>query len=533
MSDSDSGSKKFGRLRTLIWPIHGYELKKLIPMLLIFFFISFDYNVVRTMKDTLVVTAESSGAEVIPFIKVWVMFPGTILMTFLFTRLSNWLSREAVFYVIMSIFLLYFFLFIFFLYPNRDFFHPHDLADLMQSYLPLGCKGLIAMCRYWTFTLFYVMSELWGNIVLFVLLWGFANQITTLQEAKRFYGLFGLGANISGIVAGLASVQLSKREYNPQLIFGSTSWEQSMTMLISLVLLSGICALALFWWINRFVLTDPRFNNATSNNFLENGVKRKLSFRDNIAYLLRSKYLLYITVIVVAYNVVINLVEVVWKHEVRELYPNPSDFNLYINQVSTLIGIVATLAALFISGNSLRKFGWTFTAMLTPLILLVTSVAFFGLFFMKDTLEIFSLTFFGMTPLAMVVFAGSMQNVLSRGAKYTVFDATKEMSFVPLSAECKIKGKAAIDGVCNRFGKSGGSMIHQSLLIVFASFAASAPYVAAILLLIIFFWMMTIRLLGKEFTLLTATPPPHDSKPPIQPFPQLGNEELLAQQHAV
>src|ERR1700733_599906 len=334
MSDSDSGSSKFGRLRTLIWPIHGYELKKLIPMLLIFFFISFDYNILRTMKDTLVVTAKSSGAEVIPFIKVWVMFPGTVFMTFLFTRLSNRLSRESVFYVIMSIFLLYFFLFIFFLYPNRDFLHPNAFADLMQDYLPLGCKGLVAMCRYWTFTLFYVMSELWGNIVLFVLLWGFANQITCFQEAKRFYGLFGLGANISGIVAGLASVGLSRHEYDPRLIFGATSWEQSMTMLVSLVLLSGICALALFWWVNRYVLTDPRFHKA-SDTQNENGVKGKLSFRDNIAFLLRSKYLLYITVIVVAYNVVINLVEVVWKHEVRELYPNPSDFNLYINQVST------------------------------------------------------------------------------------------------------------------------------------------------------------------------------------------------------
>jgi AAA family ATP:ADP antiporter len=498
-------------------------------MLLIFFFISFDYNVLRTMKDTLVVTAESSGAEVIPFIKVWVMFPGAIFMTFLFTRLSNRLTRESVFYVIISIFLLYFFLFIFFLYPNRDFLHPHSFADLMQNHLPLGCKGFIAMCRNWTFTLFYVMSELWGNIVLFVLLWGFANQITRLQEAKRFYGLFGFGANISGIVAGLASVKLSRHEYNPQLFFGSSSWEQSMMMLVSLVLLSGLCALALFWWMNRYVLTDPRFYKPP-DTFNKNGVKGKLSFRDNIAYLLRSRYLLYITAIVVAYNVVINLVEVVWKHEVRELYPNPSDFNLYINQVSTLIGIVATIAALFVSGN-LRKFGWTFTAMLTPLVVLTTSLVFFGFFFMKDTLETFSLTIFGMTPVALIVFAGSMQNILSRGAKYTVFDATKEMSFVPLSAECKIKGKAAIDGVCNRFGKSGGSMIHQSLLIIFASFSTSAPYVAAILLFIIFLWMLTIRLLGKEFNLLTATP--LDTPKPVQSFLPINNEELVAQQPAV
>ena len=84
---------------------HTYELKKLVPMLIIFFLISFDYNILRTLKDTVVVTAKSSGAEVIPFIKVWVMFPSAILMTILFTRLSNRFSRENVFYIMIGCFL--------------------------------------------------------------------------------------------------------------------------------------------------------------------------------------------------------------------------------------------------------------------------------------------------------------------------------------------------------------------------------------------------------------------------------------------
>jgi AAA family ATP:ADP antiporter len=89
-----------------------------------------------------------------------------------------------------------------------------------------------------------------------------------------------------------------------------------------------------------------------------------------------------------------------------------------------------------------------------------------------------------------------------------MFDSTKEMAFVPLSAECKLKGKAAIDGVCNRFGKSGGSVIHSGFLILFSTFAASAPYVAAVLCLIIIFWMMAVGRLGKEFAALTSTEEP-------------------------
>src|SRR5258708_2640488 len=102
MSDALSNEKRFTGIKAILWPVHNYELKKLIPMLLIFFLISFDYNVLRTMKDALVVTAKSSGAEVIPFIKVWVMFPGSVLLTYLFTRLSNRFSREVVIYSILT-----------------------------------------------------------------------------------------------------------------------------------------------------------------------------------------------------------------------------------------------------------------------------------------------------------------------------------------------------------------------------------------------------------------------------------------------
>src|SRR4029079_4709201 len=98
MSQSPSGTVEFEGWRAFLWPVHRRELKKLIPMLLIFFLISFDYNVLRNLKDTLVVTAKSSGAEVIPFIKVWVMFPGAILFTYIFTRLSNRMQKETVFY---------------------------------------------------------------------------------------------------------------------------------------------------------------------------------------------------------------------------------------------------------------------------------------------------------------------------------------------------------------------------------------------------------------------------------------------------
>lgn len=503
MSDSAKELPRFGRWRNALWPVHRFELKKLVPMLLIFFLVSFDYNLLRILKDTLVVTARSSGAEVIPFIKVWVMFPGAILMTYLFTRLSNRLTREKVFYVMMVVFLGYFLIFAIFLYPAREQLHPHAAADALALMLPPGFKGLIAMFRNWTLTSFYVMSELWSNIILTLLFWGFANQITRIGEAKRFYGLFGIGANLSGVAAGEASVWFSSKSFNPDLPFGTDAWGQSMTMLVGLVIIAGIAAIAVFRWLNTSVLTDSRFYDP-DQGVKANKVRGKLSMRSSIAYIMNSRYMICIAVIVLSYNIVINLVEVVWKHEMRELYPNPSDYNIYMSHVTSIIGIVATLTALFISGNSIRKCGWTFTALLTPLILFITCIGFFAFFFVKGEMADVVTNLFGATPLAIVVFFGSAQNILSRAAKYSVFDATKEMAFVPLSPEDQLKGKPIIDGVCSRMGKSGGSLIHQGLLLLFVTITASAPYVAVFLLGVIGVWMTSVRVLGKQFVQLTA-----------------------------
>jgi ATP/ADP translocase len=63
-------------------------------------------------------------------------------------------------------------------------------------------EGLIGMFRNWTFTLFFCMSELWGDVCLGLLFWGLANDTTTLADAPTLYPLFGLGANVAQALAG-------------------------------------------------------------------------------------------------------------------------------------------------------------------------------------------------------------------------------------------------------------------------------------------------------------------------------------------
>src|SRR3990167_9949522 len=108
---SHAVSQEFGRLRSFFWPIHAYELKKVLPMLLLFFCISFNYTILRDTKDTLIVTAPGSGAEAIPFIKLWLVVPSAVVFMIIFSKLSNKLGKQALFYAVTIPFLVFFALF--------------------------------------------------------------------------------------------------------------------------------------------------------------------------------------------------------------------------------------------------------------------------------------------------------------------------------------------------------------------------------------------------------------------------------------
>lgn len=487
---------EFSGWRSFFWPIHRWELKKFLPMFFIYFLISFNYNVLRAYKDSMVVTASKSGAEAIPFIKVWAILPSALLLTFLFTRLANRFSREKVFYIMFGIFLAFFFVFAFFLFPAQEFLHPHAFADRMQAILPEGLKGFVAMFRNWTFTLFYVMSELWSTAIMSVLFWGFANEVTKVEEARRFYILWSIGANVAGIFSGQAAIYFSGGVFLSWLPYGHNAWEQSIFFLSCALIVSGLVTMAIFRWLNKNVINVAEEAQRKHTPAPE---KIKMSMRKNFAYLTRSRYLLYIALIVLCYNLGINLVEVVWKNQIQQLYPNPNDYNVYMGEVMTWMGVIATVISVFITGNIVRRLSWTTSALVTPII---TLIAGFGFFFFAVFNQA-SLTFFpllmGMSPLFLSVTLGSLHNCTTRACKYTVFDATKEMAFIPLNSESRLKGKAAIDGVGSRIGKSGGSVIHQGLLVLFSTISASTPYVGAIFIIVVVIWILSAISLGKQF----------------------------------
>ena len=468
-------------------------------MFFIYSLIAFVYSLLRTVKDPLVITAPDSGAIALPFLKIWFILPMAFAGTFLFTRLSNRYSREKVFYIMISIFLVFFVVFAFVLYPFRDVLHPTALGNSLRAHSPKGLWGMIAVFQNWSFSLFYVMAELWGAIVMTVLFWAFANEVTSVKDARRFYGIYGLGANIATTLVGiLPGYWLSSTMYKKLASYSHDDWGAKLMFISIVIAIVGVIVIGLYHWLTHHIF---RKEIVESRPFDEtHSKKEKMSLRTNFAYLMKSKYLIYIAILVLGFNISLTMIEVIWKDQIHKLFPNPTDFSNYNEQVALYIGLTATVFSLFFCRQTIRRFGWSAGAYFTPIIIGVTGLLFFFfLLFEHTNLVLTVATFLGTTPLAIAVFWGTLNNTFSRASKFTFFDVTKEMAFIPLPAEAKLKGKAAIDGIGSRLGKTGGSVIHNVLLVSFSTLAFSAPFIALILCGVVAAWIAAVRALGKQF----------------------------------
>lgn len=65
--------------------------------------------------------------------------------------------------------------------------------------------------------------------------------------------------------------------------------------------------------------------------------------------------------------------------------------------------------------------------------------------------------------------------------------------------ESKIKGKAAIDVLAARIGKSGGALLQQLIVLMYGNVIAGAPAIAAMFYAVLAAWIASTIKLGALF----------------------------------
>lgn len=498
----DEDSSFFSNILFKILPIHKNEITKFISITALMFCILFIQNVIRATKDSVVNTM--IGVESVSFLKVWGVMPAAILFAAIYVKLVNILKPETLFYVVISTFIGFFTFFAFVIFPYHDALHMSpDLANkLVMAYPHL--KWFMLLVANWGFSLFYIIAELWPNAAYAVLFWQFVNGVTSVDQSKRFYPLFALFGQTGLFFSGTLLVSQTKIGIylHNNLGIGTSSKVASLQFVMSVVIILGFASLYFFRHINEKVL-EVRANDLVKYNTSKK--KEKISVLASFKLAATSRYIMLIAVMLTCYGLAINLVEGPWKAMVAKAYPNTADNLAFVGSYLRMTGIFTILFVL-VGSNIVKWLGWFSAAVITPAIMFITGVIFYYSANFDSDILIAICTWIGYDPLILAIVFGAIQNVVTKSTKYTLFDSTKEMAYVPLHDDLKIRGKAAVDSIGIKLGKSASAFIQQMIFILIptATFEVISPYLMVIFIIVCVIWLYAVRSLGYEYEKLTT-----------------------------
>lgn len=490
-------TRDFSKWRRRLFPFHQSELKKLLPLLLIKFLISVNYGILTNMKEAMVVTAKGSGAEVIPVLKGWVVLPIAFIMAIVYSKLSHTLKKKTLFYTILGGFLAVIFLYGFILYPNAEFFTPNSSSDWILSKIGVKYAHWVSVYRHWIHSLLFITAELWGSVIILLMFWGFANDVSNVSEAKRSYNLYIAAGNLGALSIGpIICFAIKKLAIFPYMF--------TVQALLGVAIAIGLLIMYIYWWVNKEVIAHLPLNIEKA---APKKKKEKVSLLEGFKLIGKSPYLLGIAILVVGYGLCVSLIEISWKANVKDLFPLASDYQMFTGKVTSCVGFIAFLMSMLFSTNVIRRLGWRFSALITPVLIGTTGIIFFAALIFKPQLTTLT-TLLGVSPLVLIVALGAIQNITSKVTKYSFFDPTKEMAFIPLTETEKVRGKAAIDVVGSRLGKSGASWIQIAFLDLFGtgSILSISQLLIPIIVITTASWIYSVNHLGKEFSKKTTTP---------------------------
>lgn len=492
-------SQKYLTLKEVLkgfWPVENYELPKFFSMTSLMFCILFIQNVIRATKDSVVNTM--IGPESVSFLKFWGVMPAAILYAMIYVNLVNRFKPETLFNVIIGSFIVLFIFFGFVVFPYHDYLHMSpERAERIIETAP-HFKWFVLLFAKWGYSLFYIVAEIWPNAAYGVLFWQFVNSVTSVDESKRFYPMFALFGQTGLFLSGsLLVAQTEVGKYLHDVLgFASSSKIASLQFVMTIVILLALLSLLIFRIINTRILT-VRGNDAVK---FKTKNKQKISVFESFKMAATSRYIVLIAVILTCYGLSINLVEGPWKKMVANVYSSTEDNLAFVGSYLRMTGIF-TLLFVLIGSNIVKWLGWFAAAIITPAIMLISGSIFYYSANFESSILLAICMWIGYDPIMLAVAFGAIQNVVTKSTKYTLFDSTKEMAYVPLDEELKVRGKAAVDSIGIKLGKSTSALIQFMIFMIFpaATFESISPYLMVIFIIVCFVWIYAVTMLGREY----------------------------------
>jgi ATP:ADP antiporter, AAA family len=325
-------------------------------------------------------------------------------------------------------------------------------AVLSCFWLALRWGGEALGAERWFVWAVFMLVEIYSTVMV-AMFWTYTNDVVSRSEADRLYGPIGIGGILGGVAGGVAVDGLVETIGPVDLLL----------VCVGLVLLGA----GLAWTIERMLAPAPRVRARAEQS-------GTTSAFEGAREVLRSRYLLWIVGIVVAY----------------EFASATTDFAINLVFERTFSGEVE-MAKMY------GRLGWIVsgTALISQLVIVPRLMALKRLALLVPPIAMAAATLgLALAPLVSVALVLAASD---RGLNYSLQQVTKESLYVPLTDAQKYKAKAFIDVFVDRAAKALSSV---ALLVMIAGSGVSISACLALALVALALWIVAANVLGRTYT---------------------------------
>ncbi|EPR79683.1 ADP/ATP carrier protein [Spraguea lophii 42_110] len=512
-----TSNKTFGIIK-----VAGIETKKILFLCLISFLICFVYSIMKELKDAFVIVRQTPAS--INILKLFYVPPVAIIGALLVQKMLVSSDNKTILKRMLMFFAAIFILFTILSLPfvNLDFSGQSTKDMLSDGKMKFkGTESVVAAVYTvisWTSTLCFVSAEIYGSLVMSLLLFSFLNDICPIKQFLRFLPLILIFANVS-LICSAGSLYVLKTLIN-NLSFRNKQYLYSGLFLI----LALVCMLT--WLVitilDNVVLSKPMF-------IIENPVKKKkkgsVAYGEGFKTMFSSKFLLAMCITVLFYNLSQNMADSSYKSlmliqkNLKNMDESYIMKNQCISQIVTALCVITLLITPF--SRIVQLTGWVVSGMITPIYIAVIGItAFFLALYntgsvgknafgfintfiqahpflhkMKKSTDKYAL-FDNEEFLGMIFISGGYKVM-----KYASFDICKEAISMRIDPQYRSQFKGIYDGMCGKMGKMLGSIIGFIITILFNTQDVREASFVYLIISMIFavIWIITIIYLGRKY----------------------------------
>jgi ATP:ADP antiporter, AAA family len=323
------------------------------------------------------------------------------------------------------------------------------------------------------------------NLMVIAQLWAFANDVYTVEQGKRLFAIIGVGAALGAIAGSFATGQLVKQFGPYPFMLGAAG-------------LLGVCMLL----TNTVSLRERRARAVappTGDQKPEQGTAAAatedadapVKGRSGFALVFADRYLLFIGLLMLVYNLVNTTGEYILGKTVVGLYTGAQAtasgldekkvIGEFYGNFFTIVNIATALIQAFVVSRVLKHFGVRVALLVLPVVALAGYV---------------SMAF---VPLLSFIRAAK---IAENSLDYSLQSTTRNALYLPTSREAKYKAKQANDTFFVRFG----DVLSAGLVFAGTTWLGFAPkHFALMNVALIGVWLILAVAIGRRFKQIAKT----------------------------